>query len=150
MTAKRSALWNGMIIGPNDANAGVWDLTPWTDFSWCDEVTFTIAVLSTWGSPTSGSLIGTLQLGIPSYSGLQYQSKRLANFDAAQKSTLIAEGEDFGTIATFATASTVIAQRTVRNFGSMLNLHLDASSFAGGSNPEGVKVSFTLTQKGRL
>jgi hypothetical protein len=148
ITAHKSILLSSMHVGPSDANGGIWNLTPWTDFTCADELTFVIDVQQIFGSPTAGSLFAKFQLGISHKTGVQWGSNRLFDLEPAQKTTLITEGDWPSPLATYTMPSPTSRKRTIRDFGSMCNLQLDASSLTGGSNPS-FGVTVTLIQKGR-
>lgn len=137
-------LINAVNFGPSSTgafNGGVLDLTPWTDFSWADEITFTVHISAINGSPMSGSLTGKFQFAAPfTGGGQQFGSTRLFDLDTNQKASFIEEGEDWGTIASFNTSTPVTVRRTIRGFGSRCNLHLDTSTLSGGTTP-----TFTVT-----
>lgn len=134
---------------------GVVRVLPYMDFSWADELTFILTVLGTTGSPSGGTLTAGFLLGNPNtQDGLngtgayQYSDPAYSAMDAQQKWALIAEGEDWpNPVAAYNSAFPVTVQRTVKNFGAMVDLVLSASTLAGGSSPA-FTISGVLIQKG--
>jgi len=151
MITKRSIILNAATLGPSStgaANGGIIDLTPWTDYSWAKEITFYITVSGINGSPTGGTLTAKFQLGNPNVSGNQFSTTSLFDLDTAQKATLIVEGEDWSSpVASYNSSFPVTTKRTLQNFGSIANLHLDASGLTGGTNPT-FTISVTLVAVG--
>ena len=136
---------NAATLGPSStgaASGGTIDLLPWTDWSWATELTFYIIVTAINGSPSSGTLTAKFQLGGYDSINSQFTGQHLVDLDTAQKSTLISEGEDWGTILSYNTSvsTPVVVKRTITKFGSICNLHLDASGLSGGTNS-----TFTVT-----
>lgn len=148
--SKVSILLNQVNFGPSSTgafNGGTVDLMPKADYSWADELTYYVQVTAVNGSPTSGTLTGKFQFGIPaSANGQQFSSVTLFDLDTNQKASLITEGEDWGTIASFGSSTPITVKRTIRGFGSICNLHLDASTLAGGTTPT-FTVNVTLVAK---
>jgi hypothetical protein len=142
-----------MQLGPSSTNAasgGIIDLTPRVSWAWADELTFYVTVIAANGSPTGGALVPKFQLGMP-YSSLsvnsgnQFSAWNLVDLDNIQKGYMIAEGEDWPSIAYNVTKPYTVS-RTIRNFGDICNLQLDTSSLSGGTSPT-LTVSVTMTAK---
>lgn len=135
---------NQRNLGPsstNAANGGIIDLLPWHKWDWADELTFYITVSAINGTPSGGQLTAKFQLGTPYVSGNQFSTKALFDLDAFQKGFMIAEGEDWSNpVAAYNASVPFTVSRTIRDFGSICNLRLDASSLTGGTNP-----TFTIT-----
>lgn len=154
----RSILLNQATIGPTSTlaagispSSGIVDLLPYVDFSWADELTFILTVTAVTGAPIAGTLTPSFMLGNPHVgdganqtTNYQFSDPNYVALDTAQKSALIAEGEDWTGIA-FNAAFPVTQQRTIRSFGAMVNLRLDASTLTSGAK---FTVSGTLIQKG--
>ena len=135
---------------------GVIRTLPYMDFSWADEITVILTVNAVNGSPTGGSLTGQFLLGNPSTgdglnstpSTIQYADPAYTALDTQQLWTLIAEGEDWpNPIASYNMAAPVTVQRTIKDFGSMVDFVLSASTLTGGSSPT-FTVSGVLIQRG--
>lgn len=142
-------LLNAVNFGPSSvkaANGGVIDLLPWHDWTWAEEITFTITASAANGVPTSGALTPKFQLGIPFVSGNQFSTNRLFDLESDQVSKLIVEGTDWPTIAYNASFPKTV-QRTIRNFGARCNLRL-TSDLAGGTNPTHT-ITVVMSAKGR-
>lgn len=161
-TVLRSILLNQAKLGPSSTlaagispGAGIVNLTPYMDFSWADSLTFILSVTAVTGAPTGGTLTAAFQLGNPHIGDGQNQTQNYpfsdpnyVALDTGQKTTLIADGEDWPSpVASYNSAVPVTVQRTIRNFGAMVNLQLNASSLTGGTNPKFV-ISAVLIQKG--
>lgn len=157
-----SILLNQATLGPSSTLAsgispgtGIVNLTPYIDFSWADSLTYILTVTAVAGSPTGGTLTAAFQLGNPhigdfgnSTNNFPFSDPSYYVLDSAQKTTLIADGEDWpNPVASYNSSFPVSAQRTVRNFGAMCNLQLNASSLTGGSSPL-FTISAVLIQKG--
>jgi hypothetical protein len=159
----RSILLSQASLGPSSSLAagispgsGIVNLTPYMDFSWADRITFILTVTAVSGSPSAGTLTAAFQLGNP-HTGdagngtnplYQFSDPTYATLDTAQKATLIAEGEDWPSpVCSYNSSFPVTVQRTIQNFGAMVNLQLNASTLSGGTNPA-FTVSGTLIQKG--
>lgn len=158
----RSILLNQAKLGPSSSlaagispAAGIVNLTPYMDFSWADSLTYIVTVTAVTGSPAGGTLAAKFQLGNPhlgdaANNTLNYpwSDPAYADLDTTQKTSLIADGEDWPSpVASWNSAVPVTVQRTIRNFGAMVNLQLDASTLAGGTTPK-FTVSAVLIQKG--
>lgn len=159
----RSILLSGITLGPSSSLAagispgsGIVNLTPYMDFSWADELTFILTVTGVSGSPSGGSLTAAFQLGNPhtgdglngTNGAYQYSDPAYTLLDTAQKATLIAEQEDWpNPVCTYASSFPVTVQRTIKDFGAMVNLQLNASTLTGGTNPV-FTISGVLIQKG--
>lgn len=136
--------------------AGRVNLTPNVDFSWADELIWYITVDSIVGTPTSGTLTAKFQLGTPHTGNTQSTStfplsgSMLMDLEASQVTNLIVDGADWpNPVAAFNTDvdPPITYKRSIRNFGSICNLQLDASTLSGGTNPA-FRVSVVLIQKG--
>ena len=158
----KSIVLGSIAFGPSTSlpagispSPGVVNLLPYMDFSWAEELVAIITVTAVNGSPTSGALKASFQLGQPhsgdglngTNPGFQYSDPIYVPLDASQITNLIAEGEDWPNPICSYNSSSATVQRTIRNFGSMVNLQLDASSLSGGTNPT-FTISVTLIQKG--
>lgn len=149
-----SILLNQATLGassPSPVSSGVIDLLPGHDFSAMDKLTFIITILNVTGSPTSGQLTAKFQLGNPhtgaSSTSYPWTAPTLSDLSNAQKSALLTEGEDWPQpLALFSLGSSVTFKRTIKDFGSICNLHLDASTLAGGTNPK-FTISAVLIQE---
>jgi hypothetical protein len=137
---------------------GIVNVTPYLDFSWAEELTFIVTVIGVKGTPTGGTLTAKFQLGTPhsgaatngTNAGFQYSAPVYVDLDSTQKTNLIADGEDWpATIASYNTTFTtpVVVQRTIKHFGSMVNLQIDTSGLTGGTNPT-FTISVVVVQKG--
>lgn len=161
--SKRSILLNKVTLGPSSTlaagispGAGVVNLLPYMDFSWASGLAFILTVNGVNGSPTGGTLKAAFQLGNP-HTGAgsngtngvyQYSDPAYVALDAQQKYALIAEGEDWPSpVASYNSTFPVTVQRTIKDFGAMVNLQLDASTLTGGTNPT-FTISASLIQKG--
>lgn len=143
-----------MQLGPSSTNAasgGIINLTPRISWAWAEELTFYITVIAINGSPTGGGIVPKFQLGTP-YSSLsinsgnQFSAWNLMDLDNIQQGYMIAEGENWPTIP-YTVSSPYTVSRTIRNFGDICNLQLDASSLTGGTTPT-MTVCVTMTAKG--
>jgi hypothetical protein len=126
------------------------------DFSWADELTIILSILGTTGAPTGGTLTGAFLLGNPNTmdggngtnSTYQYSDPAYATLDSQQKWALIAEGEDWpNPICSYNSTFPVTVQRTIKDFGAMVDLVLSASTLTGGTTPT-FTISGVLIQKG--
>lgn len=153
MIMPKQIVLNALKLGPsstNAANGGIIDLLPWTDFSAFKELTFYIVVSAINGVPTGGSLKAKFQLGSPHVTSQnQFSSISLADLDTAQKGSLIVEGDWPNPICTYnqtvggsaiSATNALTVKRTIKDFGTICNLQLDASSLTGGTTP-----TFTVT-----
>lgn len=159
----KSIVLGSIAFGPSTSlpagispSTGIVNLLPYMDFSWAEEIVAIITVTAVNGSPTGGALRASFQLGQPhsgdglngTNPGFQYSDPTYVSLDTAQTTNLIAEGEDWpNPICSYNSSFPVTVQRTIRNFGSMVNLQLDTSSLSGGTNPT-FTMSVTLIQKG--
>jgi len=158
----RSILLNQATLGPSSTlatgispGAGIVNLTPYMDFSWADNLTFILTVTAATGAPTGGTLTAAFQLGNPHLGDAANQTQNFPfsdpNYvllDTTQKTTLIADGEDWpNPIASYNSTFPVTVQRTIKNFGAMVNLQLNASTLTGGASPL-FTISAVLIQKG--
>lgn len=159
----RSILLASIPLGPSSTLAtgispstGIVNLTPYMDFSWAKELTFILTVTAANGSPTGGSLTASFQLGNPhtgdgsngTRTGYQYSDPAYVVLDSSQITNLIAESEDWpNPICNYDSSFPITIQRTLKNFGAMVNLQLDTSTLTGGTNPT-FTISGVLIQKG--
>ncbi|MBC7594544.1 MAG: hypothetical protein H7288_11500 [Kineosporiaceae bacterium] len=141
---KTSVLLNSATIKAGDS----WNLTEWISYAWADELTFVIDVQQTIGSPTSGLLLAKFQTRVPHKNGaIQFSTQRLVDLSPEDKAGMLVTGDWPATLADYSLAAPATYQRTIRNFGSGVNLNLSTSGLAGGTTP-GFQVTVDIIAKG--